>query len=421
MKEDINKYDLYSNVTKWKILLLKYGVNFKPLNLFNNYPNINEYKTKSRKLNVVTNNFEVYDKSNDKTLIPSEVILSDEKNKSLVKLRYSENSPIELKILEEELQLYANGEKQNIVVELVKKNDILNKKLQNGLNCVGDYIDIVGVDRISILFFEGCYNWLNGVPCKFCDLHPQKEEHITYKPTLNKLKQFDFNIKKWWNDIKDIYLKNLLEALEIVLEDMNIEHKHIFFMAGNLKTNTDVWNIVEETLEYIYQKVDLSKYDTYLNVAPHDNVQRLIKLKKFKIKYVQYNLELVDEENFNYTCPGKLKYKEFSYKLLEAVKYYGNGFVRSNFVLGLDDIKQTLNFAKKIADEGIVFDYSVFQPKKNTQYYNKKTPDFDEVIFFTEELVKIYIQHDFKPIFCSLSSRSSIVNELYNECLEVKK
>lgn len=86
MKEDINKYDLYSNVTKWKILLLKYGVNFKPLNLFNNYPNINEYKTKSRKLNVVTNNFEVYDKSNDKTLIPSEIILSDEKNKSLVKL-----------------------------------------------------------------------------------------------------------------------------------------------------------------------------------------------------------------------------------------------------------------------------------------------------------------------------------------------
>lgn len=421
MNKDIAKYDSYSSVTKWKILLLKYGVRFEPLNLFDSYPRLYEYKTKSRSLNVVTNNFEVYDKSKDKTLIPSEIILKNEKNKSLVKLRYSEESPFELKIFGEKLEIYFNGDKQDIDIELVKKNDILNQKLKNGINCVGDYIDIVGVDRVSILFFEGCYNWLSGVPCKFCDLHPQKENHITYKPTLNRLKQFNFNVGDWWNDIKKTYLKNLLEALKIVLTDTSVEHKHIFFMAGNLKTNTDVWNIVEETLEYISKEIDFSQYDTYLNVAPHDNVQRLLKLKDFKIKYIQYNLELVDEKNFNYTCPGKLKYNEFLNKLLEAVKYYGNGFVRSNFVLGLDNMKQTLDFAKKIAKEGIVFDYSVFQPKKNTEYYNKATPNFDEVIFFTEELVKIYIQYDFKPIFCSLSSRSSVVNELYNEYLEAKK
>lgn len=421
MKEDIEKYNLYSNVTKWKILLLKYGIKFEPLNLFNSYPKICEYKTKSRSLNVVTNNFEVYDKSKDKTLIPSEVILKNGKSKSLVKLRYSESSPFKLKVFEKRLEFYFNDIKQDIDIELVKKNDVLKQKLKNDLNCVGDYIDIVGVDRISILFFEGCYNWLSGVPCKFCDLHPQKEDHITYKPTLNKLKQFDFNTKNWWNDIKGIYLKNLLEALEIVLADTSIEHKHIFFMAGNLKTNTEVWDIVEETIEYISKKIDFSKYDTYLNVAPHDNVQRLIKLKDLKIKYIQYNLELVDEKIFNYTCPGKLKYNEFLNKLLEAVKYYGNGFVRSNFVLGLDNMEHTLDFAQKIAKEGIVFDYSVFQPKKNTPYYGKSTPDFDEVIFFTKELVKIYIQYDFKSIFCSLSSRSSVVNELYNEYLEAKK
>lgn len=415
MKNSIKEYEVYSNVTKWKILLLKHGVNFKPFDLFSQYPCINEYKTKSRVLNVVTKEYEVYDKSKDKSIIPAEVILEDENSKSLVKLRYAENSPIELKIIENNIVICFNGEQQNIKVTLTKKNTILNQKLSNKKNCVGDYIDIVGMDRISILFFEGCYNWLSGKPCKFCDLHPQKENHVTYKPTLNNLKKFNFNINEWWDNIKAEYLKNLTEALKIVLNDKTLIHKHIFFMAGNLTTNAEVWNIVEETIEYISKEIDLGKNDTYLNVAPHDNVKRLERIKKLGIKYVQYNLEIVEEENFNYTCPGKIDYKDFLGKLVEAVNYYGKGNVRSNFVLGLDDMKLTLEFAQKLAKLGIVFDYSVFQPKKNTAYYTKKPPEFDEVIEFTKELVKIYKKYDFKPIFCSLSSRSSIVNELYNE------
>ena len=36
-----------------------------------------------------------------------------------------------------------------------------------------------------------------------------------------------------------------------------------------------------------------------------------------------------------------------------------------------------------------------------------------DVINFTEKLVNIYIKYHQHPIFCSLSSRSSIVNEVY--------
>lgn len=38
-----------------------------------------------------------------------------------------------------------------------------------------------------------------------------------------------------------------------------------------------------------------------------------------------------------------------------------------------------------------------------------------DVINFTNELVKIYLKYNQHPIFCSLSSRSSIVNEAYND------
>ena len=110
-----------------------------------------------------------------------------------------------------------------------------------------------------------------------------------------------------------------------------------------------------------------------------------------------------------------MKFDIFLEKMLEAVKIMGKGNVRSNFVLGLDDFTETIEFARKIAEKGIVFDYSVFQPKRCTPYANKQAPDFDKVIEFTSELVKIYKNFSFKPIFFSLSSRSSIVNEMFNE------
>ena len=417
----MEEYQNYDLIVKNKILILKYGVKFMPINLFNNIENIQQYKIKKRVVKPVKSDFQVYDKSKDETIIPSEIILERENKKSIVKLRYSEMSPVTLKKGNaNNFYLEVNGEVQDIKVALVKNNDILQEKIPDEITSknarIGDYIDIVGVDRVSILFFEGCYNWISGKACKFCDLHP-KEKDENYKPTLNKLKDYNFDVKTWWNAYKNEYLRILTYSLKRVIESNKLDHIHILFMAGNLPTNTDIWDIAEESIKYINNSVNLKKYDNYLNIAPHDNLERLERIKKLGINQVQYNLEVVNEDNFNETCPGKMSYKQFLNKLIEAVKIFGKGNVRSNFVLGLDDYNSTLSFAKEIAEKGIVFDYSIFQPKKGTPYFNKKTPNFDKVLKFTDELTKLYIQFKFKPIFCSLSSRSSLVNEIYSENL----
>ena len=62
MEENLNEYDKYSMVTKFKILILKYGVKFKPLNLFNDYPQIMSYKTKKRVLKVRYTMQRIYNK-----------------------------------------------------------------------------------------------------------------------------------------------------------------------------------------------------------------------------------------------------------------------------------------------------------------------------------------------------------------------
>jgi len=152
-----------------------------------------------------------------------------------------------------------------------------------------------------------------------------------------------------------------------------------------------------------------------VNVCPHDSIESLKTLKKLGIKQVQYNLEIANKELFTTTCPGKINYEIFVNKLYEAVSIFGKGNVRSNFVLGLQDFSELLNECNKFAENGIVTDYSVFQPKENTPYSNLKAPEMRDVINFTNELVKIYLKYNQHPIFCSLSSRSSIVNEVYND------
>ncbi len=416
MNTILDEYKNFSPIAKWKILLLKYGVKFEPLDLFNKVSNIDAYKVKWRVVQPKANGYQVYDISQDKTVIPSEIIISDGNTKSVVKLRYNEKSPITIILNENKICMKIDDKKVDINIELVKKADILKEKIPYEVVkkdvCIGDYIDIVGVDRVSILFFEGCFNWLAGKPCKFCDLHPKKNDDNTVKPTLNNLVKYNFNVKKWWNDSKEEYLKGLEYSLNKIIKENKLNHIHIFFMAGNMPTNKDVWDIAEETIKYLSKTIELQKFDNYLNIAPHDTLDRIKRIKQMGIKQIQYNLEVVSEENFNNTCPGKMKYNDFMNKLQEATKVYGKGNVRSNFVLGLDSMKETIEFANKIAKNGIVFDYSVFQPKKCTPYSNKVAPDFEEVVKFSEELVKIYKKYNFKPIFCSLSSRSSIVNEI---------
>ena len=416
VKKDMEKHSLITNT---KIELIRNGVNFKPLDMFSNYDDIAKYKTKKIKFKPTIVGSEVYDLENDSNNLPSEVILSYDNRKSICKLRYNSLSTMQIVLKNKKLLLYNNNNLIPIGVDFVEKNNVLNKKTGiriNGIDTVvGDFIDIVGLDRISILFFEGCYNWNCGKACKFCDLHPKQKSDDVIKPTTNSLFRYDNDVRCWWDTTREKYFAGIKFSLEEVLKYFNNTHCHIFFMSGNLPSLGDIWNVSEDLIRFVSEFVNLSNYDTYLNIAPHDSVERLKRVKGYGIKQVQYNLEIANKTLFEETCPGKLKYDIFAEKLVEAVSIMGRGNVRSNFVFGLQDKEELISEIKKMASYGIVADYSVFQPKNNTPFQNREAPDFDDVLDFSERLTDIYYEYKFIPIFCSLSSRSSIVNEIYED------
>lgn len=143
-----------SIITETKIDLLREGVYFNPIDLFTTYPNIKCFKTKRIKVKPTIVKDAVYDLAHEKNILPSEILLTSGNRQSICKLRYNEQSSIEIRLEEDLFQLYKNNQKINITVSLVPHYEILEQKIDertNGINStIGDYVDVVGIDRISI-------------------------------------------------------------------------------------------------------------------------------------------------------------------------------------------------------------------------------------------------------------------------------
>lgn len=415
----LEKYKDIPNIAKWKALITEYGIDLDDLSLFNQYKNIDLYKVKYRILNPISNDFKVFDQSKDESIIPSEVIIDDGNTSTIVKIAYRNNSPFLMKI-DKNRKIYlidkSNFKKISLKITLIKRRKYQDKKLPKNIcneqSKLNNFIEVVGLDRLTVLTFDGCWNWSIGKSCQFCDLNPKRQNYINSKPTLNTLIDFDFNLDSWWKFYRSNYLNSIEYTFNYILKNEKITpHQHLLIMSGNLPKPEKVWDISLEIIKTLNKVSNISNFDNYLNVCPHPNIDYLKEVKKNGIKQVQYNLEVIGAECFKKMCPGKCDYQVFVDKLCEAVKIMGFGKVRSNFVLGIQPVEDLLVGIRELAKKGVVADYSIFQPKRCTPLENHLAPKMETIVYFTKELAKIYKEFGFKGIYCNLGSRSSIINE----------
>lgn len=242
-------------------------------------------------------------------------------------------------------------------------------------------------------------------------------------PNLNSLVDYNFDYKKWWGNSEKIFLKGLEGDFKFVSSGNKLfPHKHLLLMSGEFIDNEFLWEvIIPKVLESLNKIEPIRKFDNYLNTPPPPQrkiINFLKRVKKLGIKQVQFNLEVSEERLFKEICRGKgesLGYEKYLEALKKAVGVFGKGNVRTNFVLGIQPIETLVRRVAKLAQSGIVSDYSIFQPKRNTPFEKTPSPSLEEILYFTRKLAEIYKRHKFKPIYCSLSSRSSVINEYIME------
>jgi hypothetical protein len=406
-------------LSDWKINILKH--NFDIEQDFSNYPNIKKYKTKYKTKNIKVINEKFLDTSKDHSLIPSELIISNGVNSTLVKCNYNKASKYQLTFNSKKIFIVEKNSKKvfDLNVSLIKENPILSEcfSVNNEKWKVNDFIQIVGLNRISIMPYDGCIHWNKKQPCKFCDSNPKKSDYKSPVPSLNNLQNFESS-DIWWEYYKKEYSTGLCLAYSKLTKNLDKNQTYHFqFMTGNIQPDNKAWNITIEIIKELNKIYPIKNFNSYLNLGyiKENQKEYLEKMKLLGFKNIQLNLEVIGEKQFNETCPGKskiLNYFEVIEFLKKAAQVFGKGNSRSNFVFGLQSNEELLCGIEELAKYGIVADYSLFIPKPGTSYSLKPRPEFNNILSFSKALVEIYKKNDFKPIYDRFSSRSNALHEL---------
>ncbi len=428
MKEAIfSRYPILETLPElagYKTLFLNLGVDCDS-DLQERLSYLSEMKTKHRIKKHRVRDGKLIDVSKDTSIIPSEVILERDGERTLSKVSYRPDSPLKLEVYDGGLHLVdtETDEELEVGIQPVPRRSYSDLRIPSGRRAregtkLSDYVQILGMDRIGVLAYSGCQHWLEGKMCRFCDENPKRSGELGGMPSLNTLRDFDNDVEEWWMYHGPAYIDGIAYAFQELLETEDISpHIHLQLMAGNLQDVEEEWEICTEIATTLNSVRDLSTIDSYLNIVPprESRTPYLQRGKYLGFRNIAFNLEVFGEEKFEEVCPGKAElfgYQNMVDALKESVRYFGHGKVRSNFVLGAQPVHELLRGIRELAKDGIVSDYSIFVPKRGTPWANKEAPSMETVVRFTNELVNVYREHGFKGIYCGLSSRSNVLHEV---------
>ena len=405
-----------SQVVNTKLLLLTMGldVNFENLRRF--HPDLkSQYKV--NKVKVSDRHF-IAPGTEQRDYIPDEIIITKNDQRSVIKVYYSEGSPLMLSFNGKEFVIIdrKSGLTLPVNIDFVPLRKYAKNKI-DGMP-LDEFVSTVGMDRVTIVPFDGCEHWLYGDQCKFCGAKPGRMKLSDFKPNVSEIKEnFDNSHKKWWESHRDEVLGRIDKSLETFLYQEEVKpHFHFMIISGNLLDMDLSWEIGLDIAKVVNNHVSLSTIDSHINLMPPRTITYVDNAKNLGFRSLDFNLETFGREMFEDVCPGKYKYCGYE-QMLDAFRYgvrtFGKGNVRTNFVLGSEPIEKTISGATYLAEIGVIPDYSVFFPRPGSVWHAKSPLSPDEILGFTKKLVNLYRDFDFRPFCCELSSRSSIANECY--------
>lgn len=395
-----------------------FGINVDTKSLYSElfgYPDNYRVKRSKKKIGVIDNQlFDV--ETSDYPFIPEEFYIEDKekKFKSVVKMNYNEISPFTMIGSNGKAYIVCNNLNMKLECSFSEKLKFKNIIINNFP--LFNYIQIIGADRIAFLGFEGCNGFFNKTSCLFCDSAAKRCNEKSPVPSLNELNsKFSMDIDKWLSCVEKPYTDALVESYKYILKENINPHRHLHVMSGNLYDVKKEWEYIFRITKALNNVYDIANLDAFLNLIPICDENFSKEAKELGYKHLIYNIEVWGEKFYNTVCKGKsnlIKYNDFLKSFEDGVKYFGNGNVRCGFVLGAQEVNETKKGVLELAKIGVATDFTVFTPKKGTMWENKKKPNIEEITEFSIFVADIYKKYNFDPLYCSLSSRSGIMNEI---------
>ena len=126
------------------------------------------------------------------------------------------------------------------------------------------------------------------------------------------------------------------------------------------------------------------------------------------------DLEVLNEEKFNWICPGKaasLGYQEWKNRIVRAVDIFGRGNVNTGIVGGVElatphgfhseaeGLKVTLDEAEDLAQKGVSTVACVWTPSPGSVFHKQKAPSLEYYVQLSEGLDGLRRKYDIRVDF----------------------
>ncbi|MDP5240810.1 radical SAM protein [Uliginosibacterium sp. 31-16] len=277
-------------------------------------------------------------------------------------------------------------------VDLWPKPAYYDKQTSTGLPM--SHIISARPQRLNVFQSSFCYFWAENEGCRFCDIVTHTKQQRDELGVPNRLRP---------QDVKE----TLAEAIKEPGRFTNL-----CLTAGSVIKGKEIFDLEVdfyiELLQAIGENFTTKKFPSQL-IGSAFNERQLRRLyEETGLSSYTSDLEVLNEELFNWICPGKAKhigYKGWRDRLIGAVDIFGRGNVGTGIVGGVemaqplgfksekDALESTLSEAEYLAERGVTTVYIAWVPRPGSAFAGQKAPSLDYFIRLARGLQDLRIKY----------------------------
>lgn len=303
-----------------------------------------------------------------------------------------DKNPYTVDLVDGKTVLVDNGEVLE-EVEYWSKPDYYNKKTSTGIPM--SFIASARPQRLNIFQSGFCHFWANDKGCRYCDIvshFKQQREELGIPPKLNS--------------------RDVAETIKEAVKEPG-RFTGICLTAGS---NTRGKEPFDEEVEYyieilqaIGENFATQKFPSQLIATAFTEKQLARLYEETGLMSYTSDLEVLNEELFNWICPGKAEwvgYQEWKNRLIRAVDIFGRGNVSTGIVGGVelakpngftsedDALKSTLEEVEYLAGHGVNTVYIVWVPKPGSSFRDQQNPSLEYFVRLTKGIHEIRAKYN---------------------------
>ncbi|MDB4443811.1 hypothetical protein N9174_00540 [bacterium] len=323
-----------------------------------------------------------------------------------VQIRTNDDSPYFIDFDEGAFFLSENNETIAEGLYFDPKPKWYDMKFENGIPLPAVVQGFSG-EYMFITINRYCELWNNGDQCLFCDINAFfKAQRDGEEDVVARLEP-------------DV----LADALKIAIEMDPLYRLAVIITGGTIlgeyrgETELDFYC---SRLNAIREKLQVWIPSTF-QVDPQDD-EGWKRLHDTGIGSVQPNIEVWDENLFNWICPGKSRVigrDEWIRRTIRGVDFWGRGRVQPNFVIGVEmaephgfkdvsaAVKSTSAGWDFLMGHGVLPRYNQWTIESGSAFANQRRPPLEYFIEVQKAYTELRWKHKFDPPFPSTFSRSA--------------